>query len=282
VTTLTDEQARRQVVVLAAEAATRYLEWVAKFNPNHDPHSGRFSSGAGAGDHGSVGQAREFGAGDDWSSEATVKSAMDWERASYGSWCDSLTQQEKAAINSYQHNPWINHVARNDNVSASGTARKLMARLDSAIDRARTPEDVIAYRGIANIHDLGLTAATLPEHVGHKLRDRGFMSMSLSRDIADSFGTPNLFRFSRSDRGAEARALLRIRISKNSAVASASALAARQNQWWLRSQTWIHPLVQVHELIAARGHALKLTAVQPRNGGGFLIDADLIAPGATS
>jgi hypothetical protein len=221
--------------------------------------------------------AREFAPSFGTMSQTAGHEMTQWEKSSSLGWTENLTPNERDGFVEYLNAGSImNYVARQPHHVATETTgyKELVDRviqkvphIDSAIAKASIPEDIIGYRGISSIRALGIDPDELPRMIGSKLRDAGFMSMSLDKNVSDKL-------FS----GGTQPAVFRVRIPRGAAVASmVGALSGDEDM----SRRTAGAEIQ-HEMLAGRGHGLKILAVKRREAGGFLIEADLVAPGDTS
>lgn len=97
-----------------------------------------------------------------------------WAGPAFHGWGQTLTPDEHAAIGNYTG---PGHRSMNKQLR-KGTMPRTAKVLKQALDRARLPEAVEAYRGIGKLSDIpGVSQATL--HVGQVIEDPAFISASL-------------------------------------------------------------------------------------------------------
>jgi HK97 family phage portal protein len=277
-------------------------EVISKIDEYHDPHSGRFASAPGGAGHGEAAGGhepaeaeakpettpREFGRLDALFSANKAKIEK-WDSQSFGGWAQGLTHEEHAALRDYRKNATLPNVVaregdRKDYVKTTHTLREAkvedtltqMGHLDSALAKAVVPESVIAYRGIERLSAIGIDPKTVHAQIGHKVKDLGYMSMALDPRMAVMFQT----RFQSPGAGKDG-AVFKITIPKGSAGVGSleTAIAHRMASDPEHGRNMgLAGVGAGAELLAARGHSLRITAVERRKKR-LLIHADLVAPG---
>ena len=106
---------------------------------------------------------------------------------------EPLPPAERQALSNYQGGKYIaiQDYARTGNAGDYDSERAAKAEqraLDSAIRRGAAPRDVLVYRGIGAARE-GITGEV---KVGSVIRDRGYSSTSISRDVAHGFAEGKL------------------------------------------------------------------------------------------
>jgi hypothetical protein len=126
---------------------------------------------------------------------------------SFGHWQSRLSAAEKTALNSYSEFGYkgLNEDLRSGAAFATDIHGATIKRLDAAINRGRILRDVYVYRG----RELpgGLDARRL---VGRTIKDRAFVSTSLSRRTGETFAGGSLLVRVRLKAGTKAAALSKI------------------------------------------------------------------------
>jgi hypothetical protein len=129
--------------------------------------------------------------------------------------------------------------------------------------------------------DLGLGDKNINDMAGHKIRDLGYMSMSCTKWVAEEFAFGGQRSTGRHTEDTDPGVLFRIRIPRHANVGSLGAALSRH----LDDPGPLHRIGGImagqHELLAARGHALKITGVRKERDEDnerdeYHVDADLV------
>lgn len=110
-----------------------------------------------------------------------------WGDTSVAGWADDLTDAQRDAIETYKGSKYR---VINENLR-KGTAldtddTKVLNDLKSSMDKAMLPEDVAAYRGVADLEEVFGTS-NIDDLLGYELMDKGFMSTTIDSSIATGF-----------------------------------------------------------------------------------------------
>jgi hypothetical protein len=187
--------------------------------------------------------------------EERDQAADAWGVQAFGEWWDSLTGEEKMALRSYQNMSYadINDYLRGGSMHraySDADIRGLMASIDRALDKARLPRDVVAYRGIFSS---GKIFGSTPEGlVGRTITDKGFLSTSLNRKVS---------RETFAGKGPDA-VTLRIKVPKGTRGGYLGSLGSRH-------------AADERELLLSRGRKYRVTKVR-KTDKGYIADAELL------
>jgi hypothetical protein len=184
-----------------------------------------------------------------------VDEADQWGARHYSDWAGKLKSHEKEAVNSYigpgfmDVNGFLRTGQHGGGALSKDKVATTISGLNSALNKTSAPEDFVAYRGVE-----GDFAKKLVETARSKgtLTDKGFMSMALSREVADEFLGSGY---------AEHSAVLQIHVpkgSKGAYIPLASDQAQDQSEW-----------------LAPAGSTLRLHGVSKGSGGVWHIKASL-------
>lgn len=118
---------------------------------------------------------------------------LDEAPSKWSKWAKGLEKSERDALINYQTEPFdnaptdytkINGHLRGKDKRPSKATRAAITQLDKALDKSRIPEDTVVYRGFpASV--LGDDPERL---VGSTIKDKGYTSTSLSKQVAGQFG----------------------------------------------------------------------------------------------
>jgi|GEM_PF-1369712 len=181
------------------DMAKSFGDLLAKFNENHDPDDGKFSSGSG----GSAAPAASSGTGsvlgklssNDYGltkeGYAQFKSSTAAKR--YSDECGKgvkLSPDQKDSLGEYQvSSANMNNRLRAGDAKSDGYKIK---DIDQAIGKSKLPDNVLLFRGIdgEGIKAMGLKSngeADLKAMIGKPLSDKAYMSTTADRAIMDKF-----------------------------------------------------------------------------------------------
>jgi SPP1 gp7 family putative phage head morphogenesis protein len=154
----------------------------------HPPKGGK--GGAGGGGQGAGGLAAPS-----FKVFANGEEGDRWARLIFMEWAGRLTADEKRAIRDYQGTTyrWLNARLRGKpNPYGYAWTRqddavkdRYVSRIDAAISRGRTTEDIVTYRGFSD--DRITNPVVWDNIVGQEIRDDGYCSTSFAREVAEKF-----------------------------------------------------------------------------------------------
>lgn len=176
-------------------------------------------------------------------------------------WRQSLSPKERTAAEQYtgRYFEGVNNLARKgkvgkvsdpNNAIDDAKARAILADTDTALAKAKLPAATVVYRGAGPIARLGVD---LSNPVGTVIRDKGFLSTSLTPKVAHAF-----------TRGADS-AILRITAPKGSPGISMTGLSS---------------IPREREVLFARGASLRITGASKDPEGRRVLDAELFYEGS--
>jgi hypothetical protein len=115
--------------------------------------------------------------------------ADDFAAANFAGWKATLTPAERGAIATYQRTEGyraVNRALRHGKGPLDPGVGPTIQHLDAAMGRGRVADPVVVHRGIKDVKSA--FGAEDPSHlVGGTIRDRGFVSTSLTANVADRF-----------------------------------------------------------------------------------------------
>jgi hypothetical protein len=119
--------------------------------------------------------------------EIAYREVDGWDEQHFGKWEKSLSPSESDALYRYSNTMYegINWSLRNNDPGQLHLYRHDISRLESAIDRARVPEDIIVFRGgkaIKNADGMRLTFEQTKKLEGQIVKDNGFISTAFDRN----------------------------------------------------------------------------------------------------
>lgn len=113
----------------------------------------------------------------------------------YDAWKDGLTAEESTALDVYWQgtdnhrafNEWVRSDYSGKTTTAQGKKyQKVQDQIDSALSKAKLPEDKVLYRASALP---GVTAKNAAELVGGTIKDRGYTATTSDPEYAKKFAT---------------------------------------------------------------------------------------------
>ncbi len=121
-----------------------------------------------------------------------------WGKDHFQGWAESLSHDEQVAVKNYTGNgfKWMNDLLRGKAGPPGMMSNPYaLAQIDAsaaAIAKAKIPEDVIAYRGVKNLHAMGFQNGLADLQPGQVFEEPGFSSTSLSKKKGAEFAHPGL------------------------------------------------------------------------------------------
>ena len=145
-------------------------------------------------------------------------------------------EEEIKGLNKYAGNGYsrLNNSLRTNKGELTEATRATVEQLDSALRRAKVPEDVMVFRGIKS------QALAKKLEIGAEFHDHAFVSTSLHRSVAE--------KFSREGPGKRG-AVLEIRVPKGTNAAAFDSI-------------WNGGNLKEHELLLPRGSKFRVTGVR--------------------
>jgi hypothetical protein len=137
-----------------------------------------------------------------------VISAHTWAYEHYEGWINSLQNMEYRAIYSYclndykRINPLLRELSSEPSPENSDSDMEIINNISTALKRAKTPEDIVVYRGLKKDNFEFLETKAPDELVGKVFTEKAFMSTSLCKKVANKFANNGI--------------LLKIHVPKNS------------------------------------------------------------------
>jgi hypothetical protein len=208
---------------------------------------------AGAGPGSAADPAADLGSGSE--------KAWDAFGAQFDDWWESLSDAELDAMTRYEaswYGPMNQYLRNGYGEEKYGRAAEAMS---AALGRARLDRDTIVYRGVGDIYNM--LGGEPGDKIGHVFREKGFLSTSLSRAIAQEFASTST--------ATHLNAVMRIRVPQGTRAA-----------YYTKKKAGISSYLE-RELVIGAGAKLRITGV--RKGGKlagtnmtyrYTVDAEII------
>lgn len=130
--------------------------------------------------------------------DSNKKGVLQMRKGSYGKWYSGLSSDEKLCISSYCSADYdiVNSFLRKNNgfeYIDKDFAESMISGIDSAIAKFELRENVKTYRGanLESILKLYPDAENFSDLIGHIYHDKGYMSSSPLKSVAEKFATEN-------------------------------------------------------------------------------------------
>ena len=188
---------------------------------------------------------------------AKAKNAADWENKHFGDVTSKLKPEEVDAVNTYTGGRFSNI---NDGLRGTekldGTDKATIKGLDSAMMKSKLPEAVTVYRGMTSLEHFG----DLNKLMGQTIAEKGYMSTSIMPGVANGFA--------RKGEAGGPVGRWEISLPAGTNTLSTDTILGKDS-------------LHQHELILPRGSSYKVTGVEEKKPGFFVIKAEIVGKGVS-